>query len=1042
MESGAGKHWTEEEVKALLSVWSEKNIRKQLHGTLRNKGIFIYIAKRLQELGVCRDWKQCRAKYKNLKYEYRTVKYAHNSGDVTKTMKFFHDLDAILRYEPVTQLAAEENGRCSATETQLNTSPTTDSTQGETPVSLEDDEDAPGDPLLFISHARPVQLGNPASAVEASKAAAFIPTVANEGGKHWTVNEVRALIRIWSDKNIQQQLEGTVRNKRIFEQVAARLQKFGIDRDWKQCRTKYKNLKHEYKSVKSAQDSGSTSKSMKFFNELDAILGHCTMEQTSKSDNDESERPPEWTEAKSEKDSVEMPGDTGEEDSVSNTSEDLQVADIKKVSDSEILEDEGDLANSTPAALEATQIKKETIDIDDDSISTTSEDRSCTPVAKQMVGTDNHTPLEEAQNHFKVITVNDTGAGKHWSDNEVRALINIWSDEKIQQMLEGATRNKEIFEEIARRLMKRGIDRDWKQCRTKYKNLKYEYRALQKENEHLGNPRRKMRFYDEVDSILRRQPLGTSGWGCESSSLLSVSVGDATANTGSLSTKRKTWNDEVSPVPLKKNASENTILHFQKLLTERVHTVTEGKTLLFERLCKQEEMQDLNRTQVYTDPSAIQQVPAPAPAAAMAPAASDLKLGKKVNEGKTKEVYELPDIPGCVLMQSKDQITAGNAARKDRMEGKAAISNTTTSCVFQLLQEAGIKTAFVRKQSDTAFIAAHCEMIPIEWVCRRIATGSFLKRNPGVKEGYKFYPPKIEMFFKDDANNDPQWSEEQIIEAKFCFAGLTIGQTEVDIMSRSTQAIFEILEKAWQPQNCTLVDLKIEFGVNVLTKEIVLADVIDNDSWRLWPAGDRSQQKDKQSYRDLKEVTPEALQMVKRNFEWVSERVELLLKTKSQGRVVVLMGSSSDLSHCEKIKKACATFGIPCELRVTSAHKGPDETLRIKAEYEGDGIPTVFVAVAGRSNGLGPVMSGNTAYPVVNCPPLSADWGTQDVWSSLRLPSGLSCPTTLSPEGAAQFAAQIFGLNNHLVWAKLRSNMLNTWISLKQADKKLRECSL
>lgn len=53
-------------------------------------------------------------------------------------------------------------------------------------------------------------------------------------------------------------------------------------------------------------------------------------------------------------------------------------------------------------------------------------------------------------------------------------------------------------------------------------------------------------------------------------------------------------------------------------------------------------------------------------------------------------MYELPDIPGCVLMQSKDQITAGNAARKDRMEGKAAISNTTTSCVFQLLQEAGL----------------------------------------------------------------------------------------------------------------------------------------------------------------------------------------------------------------------------------------------------------------------------------------------------------------------------------------------------------------
>lgn len=56
----------------------------------------------------------------------------------------------------------------------------------------------------------------------------------------------------------------------------------------------------------------------------------------------------------------------------------------------------------------------------------------------------------------------------------------------------------------------------------------------------------------------------------------------------------------------------------------------------------------------------------------------------------------------------------------------------------------------------------------------------------------------------------------------------------------------------------------------------------------------------------------------------------------------------------------------------------------------GDGIPTVFVAVAGRSNGLGPVMSGNTAYPVINCPPLTPDWGAQDVWSSLRMPSGKS----------------------------------------------------
>ncbi|XP_035270429.1 multifunctional protein ADE2 isoform X2 [Anguilla rostrata] len=422
--------------------------------------------------------------------------------------------------------------------------------------------------------------------------------------------------------------------------------------------------------------------------------------------------------------------------------------------------------------------------------------------------------------------------------------------------------------------------------------------------------------------------------------------------------------------------------------------------------------------------------------------APDLKIGKKLNEGKTKEIYELSDQPGHVLVQSKDQITAGNAVRKDQMEGKAAIANRTTSCVFRLLQDAGIKTAFVKQHSDTAFVAAHCEMIPIEWVCRRVATGSFLKRNPGVKEGYRFSPPKIEMFFKDDANNDPQWSEEQLLEAQFCLAGLSIGRCEVDIMSHSTLAIFEILERAWATQNCTLVDMKIEFGVNVVTKEVVLADVIDNDSWRLWPAGDRSQQKDKQVYRDLKEVTPEAMQIVKRNFEWVSERVELLLEPQARGRVLVLMGSVSDLAHCERIRSACAAYGVPCSLRVSSAHKGPDETLRIKAQYEGDGVPTVFVAVAGRSNGLGPVMSGNTVYPVINCPPLTPDWGAQDVWSSLRMPSGLGCSTVLSPDAAAQFAAQVLGLTDHLVWSKLRASMLNTWISLKHADQKLQGSSL
>ena len=70
------------------------------------------------------------------------------------------------------------------------------------------------------------------------------------------------------------------------------------------------------------------------------------------------------------------------------------------------------------------------------------------------------------------------------------------------------------------------------------------------------------------------------------------------------------------------------------------------------------------------------------------------------------------------------------------------------------------------------------------------------------------------FFFKDDANHDPQWSEAQIVAAKFNLNGLLIGQDEVDIMRRMSLVVFEVLEKAWAARGCALIDMKIEFGVN------------------------------------------------------------------------------------------------------------------------------------------------------------------------------------------------------------------------------------
>lgn len=416
----------------------------------------------------------------------------------------------------------------------------------------------------------------------------------------------------------------------------------------------------------------------------------------------------------------------------------------------------------------------------------------------------------------------------------------------------------------------------------------------------------------------------------------------------------------------------------------------------------------------------------------------EIKIGKELNQGKTKIIYELPDSPdgNHVLLKSKDKITAFDSTRKNDLAGKAKFSTVTTSAIFELLSTCGIKTHFVKKHNDEAFIGINCDMIPLEVVTRRIATGSFLKRYPGVKEGYRFAPVKLEMFFKDDAQHDPFWTYEECVEAELTAGGRKIGKHELNVMGETAVTVFEIIERAWATVDVALVDMKIEFGIDRKTGDLLLADVIDNDSWRIWPSGDKRLMRDKQVYRNLPEVTPEALEQVKKNYQWVAGEVQKL-NQHHPGHAVIFMGSPSDVDHCKKIESSLKEFGIPTDLRICSAHKGTEDALQVLQWYEGQGIPVVIIAVAGRSNGLGPVLSGNSAFPVINCPPPSSQWGAQDIWSSLRLPSGLGCTTALNPDGAALATAQILGLSDHVVWGIVKGKQLNTAVGLSVADKKL-----
>ena len=94
-------------------------------------------------------------------------------------------------------------------------------------------------------------------------------------GSSWSDNEVRTLIAIWGEDNIQEELDGAVRNQVIFNNIATKMQQKGYERDWQQCRTKIKNLKKEYRQTKDHNgQTGRGRKSCKFYRELDDILGH------------------------------------------------------------------------------------------------------------------------------------------------------------------------------------------------------------------------------------------------------------------------------------------------------------------------------------------------------------------------------------------------------------------------------------------------------------------------------------------------------------------------------------------------------------------------------------------------------------------------------------------------------------------------------------------------------------------------------------------------------------------------------------------------
>jgi 5-(carboxyamino)imidazole ribonucleotide mutase len=154
-------------------------------------------------------------------------------------------------------------------------------------------------------------------------------------------------------------------------------------------------------------------------------------------------------------------------------------------------------------------------------------------------------------------------------------------------------------------------------------------------------------------------------------------------------------------------------------------------------------------------------------------------------------------------------------------------------------------------------------------------------------------------------------------------------------------------------------------------------------------------------------------------------------------KVVVLMGSERDLEFCREIAKHLKAFGLEYEFRVASAHKTPEKVLEILKEFEQQKV--IYVTVAGRSNALSAFVDSHTTRPVIACPPYSEKFGGADVYSSLRVPSGVGSLVTIEPEGAAVAAAKIFAFEDLALEKKVLAYQNAKKKDILKADESVRK---
>jgi phosphoribosylaminoimidazole-succinocarboxamide synthase len=237
-----------------------------------------------------------------------------------------------------------------------------------------------------------------------------------------------------------------------------------------------------------------------------------------------------------------------------------------------------------------------------------------------------------------------------------------------------------------------------------------------------------------------------------------------------------------------------------------------------------------------------------------------MSVNSKLYEGKAKILYTTDD-PEVLLADFKDDATAFNAQKRGSIQGKGKINCSISSQLFKQLEAYGIKTHFIDSPAPNQMRVRAVKILPLEVVIRNIAAGSLCQQT-GLPMGTILKQPLVEFYYKNDQLGDPLLTSDRLYLLELATA------EQVDAITHLALQINEFLNNFWLRCGITLVDFKLEFGLDS-QQQLLLADEISPDTCRLWDNAEKDSNRrvmDKDRFRrdlgNVEDAYQEVLQRV------------------------------------------------------------------------------------------------------------------------------------------------------------------------------------